>query len=125
MNPQLGDLIKLLLKEQEMSVVEFATAIQTTRENVYTIFKRESFDSDLLMRISLTLKHNMFTYYAKQVDQQLGIDSTKGSAIKPDFTTILNASTKSNIDILINENTSLKRENELLREINDLLKQKV
>jgi hypothetical protein len=125
MSPHLGDLIKPLLKEQGISVIDFATAIQTTRENVYTIFKRESFDSDLLMRISITLKHNMFTYYAALVDQQLGIDSSKGSTIKPDFTPILNASIKSNFDILATENNSLKRENELLREINDLLKQKV
>jgi hypothetical protein len=116
MTTEVGNLIKQLLKENNMSVVAFAAAIDTTRENVYAIFKRNSFDSDLLWRMSIVLNHNLFTYYDNSLEQELMKLNHNGSSHSKE------ANVRQELDWVIAENTNLKRENELLRELNELLK---
>lgn len=116
-----GDIIKQLLKKNGISVIEFATALETSRENVYAMFRRDSFSSELLWKMSLILKQNLFKFYAEKLDKEHGrklqspIDLKDESERKATF----------NLEILQKENNSLKRENELLREINGLLKSQV
>ena len=94
-------------------VSEFAIAIKNTRKNFYKIFQLESTISDLLRRISKTLKRNLFSYYAKNVSWQFGIDSLNIILVKPDFSAILNATSKTKLELFNTENYSLKRENEI------------
>ena len=59
----IGKLIELELRKQERSVTWFANKLYCERTNVYSIFKRESIDTALLLRISIILRHNFFNYY--------------------------------------------------------------
>jgi transcriptional regulator with XRE-family HTH domain len=122
MEPSLfGNIIKQLLKKNGISVIEFAHALETSRENVYTMFRRDSFSSELLWKMSLILKQNLFKYYADMLDKEHGrklqspIDLQEESEREATF----------NLALLQKENISLKREIELLREINGLLKAQV
>ncbi len=51
-------MIKVVFDGSGMSVAEFARQIHLERTTIYSIFRRQSIDSLLLARISITLKHN-------------------------------------------------------------------
>lgn len=59
----IGQLIETELHRQERSVTWFANKLYCDRTNVYSIFKRKSIDTELLLRISCILNHNFFNYY--------------------------------------------------------------
>lgn len=48
----------------------FANKLYCERTNVYSIFKRESIDTTLLLRISEILHHNFFDYYIKELQKR-------------------------------------------------------
>ena len=56
----IGKLIEEKLRQQERSVSWFAGKLYYDRTNVYSIFKRKSIDTDLLLRISHVLDYNFF-----------------------------------------------------------------
>lgn len=56
----IGQRIKSVFDEQEMTVSEFGRLIHCERTNVYAIFHRSSIDVELLVRISKALNHNFF-----------------------------------------------------------------
>lgn len=64
----IGNLIKEELRRQGRSVGWFAKELYCDRTNVYDIFKRQSLDTALLLRISQLLQHNFFQYYVVQID---------------------------------------------------------
>lgn len=59
----IGEKIRLVLEKKKISKAEFARMIDTSRENVYGIFKRESIDTALLEKISAVLEYNFFNLY--------------------------------------------------------------
>ena len=59
----IGKKIKQQLLLKKISVADFALKINTTRNNVYNIFARQSIDSELLFKISIILNHDFFQYY--------------------------------------------------------------
>ncbi|MBO4984691.1 MAG: XRE family transcriptional regulator [Bacteroides sp.] len=63
----IGKLIEAELHRQERSITWFANKLYCDRTNVYSIFKRESIDTALLMRISDILNYNFFHYYTRQL----------------------------------------------------------
>ena len=65
----IGALIKEELQHQERSVTWFANKLCCERTNVYSIFKRESIDTALLLRISFILHHNFFVYYSNELEK--------------------------------------------------------
>lgn len=54
----IGRLIKEKMLERRLSVSEFAARLHYERTNIYKIFKRESIDVNLLVRISEILQYN-------------------------------------------------------------------
>lgn len=60
MAQHIGSEIHKVLKKNGMTVSEFARRINSSRENVYSIFKRKSIDTDLLDIISRVLSHDFF-----------------------------------------------------------------
>ena len=72
----IGQLIEKELHKQERTVTWFAKQLCYERTNVYSIFKRKSIDTDLLVKISLILHHNFFTYYDGEINDR-DISSTK------------------------------------------------
>ncbi|MBQ8889880.1 MAG: XRE family transcriptional regulator [Bacteroidaceae bacterium] len=67
----IGKLIEEELRKQERSVTWFAKQLCCERTNVYSIFKRESIDTQLLYRISLILKKNFFYHTYEEIEKQI------------------------------------------------------
>lgn len=59
----MGQLIQDQLKKDQRSVSWLAKQIPCTRNHVYKLFKRDSLDGDLLLRISIVMHFNFFQYY--------------------------------------------------------------
>ena len=66
----IGKLIEEELRRQERSVAWFARKLCCERTNVYSIFKRESIDTTLLLRISLVLHRNFFEELSHDVEER-------------------------------------------------------
>ncbi len=64
----IGSIIKKRFDEQGLSVSWFAKQLCCDRTNVYSIFKRESIDTLLLVKISSILRHDFFKYYSENLD---------------------------------------------------------
>ena len=65
----IGKAIKAELERQERSVTWFAKKLYCERTNVYSIFKRESIDTELLLRISIVLHRNFFMDYIDELSK--------------------------------------------------------
>ena len=63
----IGKIIEEEFYRQGRSVSWFADKLCCDRTNVYNIFKRESIDTALLVRISNILQHNFLQYYADEI----------------------------------------------------------
>ncbi len=64
----IGSIIKEKFDELGLPVSWFAKELCCDRTNVYSIFKRESIDTSLLVKISLILNHDFFKYYSDDLD---------------------------------------------------------
>lgn len=64
----IGNIIKERFNELGLSVSWFAGELCCDRTNIYSIFKRESIDTALLVKISSILKHDFFKYYSKDIN---------------------------------------------------------
>lgn len=54
----IGSLIKAKVEERGLSISDFARLLHYERTNIYKIFKRQSIDVDLLIRISRVLEYD-------------------------------------------------------------------
>lgn len=59
----IGNKIKGVVSKKGMSVSEFGRRINKSRENVYSIYKRKTIDTGLLLVISKVLEYDFFEYY--------------------------------------------------------------
>lgn len=62
----IGKEIKKIFDKKGMTVSEFGRRIHKSRENVYSIFKRKTIDTGLLLVISSVLGNDLFKYYSEQ-----------------------------------------------------------
>ncbi len=105
----IGEKIKARAKELRIGPTELADMINTSKQNVYGIYKRKAVDSELLKKISLALKFDFFSaYYDKQWQKSF----QEGQAFYQ---------TKTN-SILKEELAQLKKDHEELQEKYDMLK---
>jgi hypothetical protein len=63
----IGHLIEEQLRRDERSVSWLARQIPCTRNHIYKIFRKDSLDCALLLRISKIMQFNFFQYYAAEV----------------------------------------------------------
>ena len=105
MKRHIGRLIKEKVKNSKYSITEFAKEINCSRRNVYAIFERESVDTELLKKIGNVLEYNFFQYYIPELQKY----SMKEPNIENDYKKI----------------SELENENKYLKEINQLLKDKL
>ena len=98
----IGNQIKEIFDTKDLTVSEFARRIDTSRENVYGIFKRKSIDTNLLIKISTVLDHNFFQYFIRKEE------------IYPEVTTLAKklAASEKEIEYLKKINELLERENQ-------------
>ena len=67
----IGNIIKEIFDEQGLSASWLAKQLCCDRTNIYSIFKRESIDTSLLVKISVILKHDFFKYYSKDLENSI------------------------------------------------------
>ena len=65
----IGNEIKKAVESSNLTVSTFAEKINKTRVNVYSIFKRESIDTDLLMKICEVLQLDLFKLYSSDYER--------------------------------------------------------
>ncbi len=61
----IGQKIEEIVRVKRFPIVEFARKINTTRNNVYNIFSRESIDTELLRKIGEILEFDFFQLLSK------------------------------------------------------------
>lgn len=111
MDVHIGSLIKARAKTLRIGPTELGVRIDSSKQNVYGIFKRDSIDSQLLHRISLALKHDFFQYLSDQV--RLKIDGPKDLIVDAAGESV---DREQRIDDLNRECMYLRRLNALLEE---------
>ena len=63
MSVHIGEIIKNIVKSQQLDIGDFANKISYTRRNIYKIFNKQSIDTELLVKISKVLGENLFFRY--------------------------------------------------------------
>ena len=63
----IGQKIKEVLDFQERTPTWLARKINCERTNIYYIFQQTSINTELLLRISIALNHDFFTYYSQEM----------------------------------------------------------
>ncbi len=61
----IGKKIEEVVRLRKITIVSLAREINTTRNNIYNIFNRESIDTKLLSKISKHLNYNFFEFLSK------------------------------------------------------------
>jgi hypothetical protein len=112
MQVHIGSIIKARAKSLRIGPTELGDMMQTSKQNVYGIFKRESIDTGLLYRISLVLEFDFFQYFS----HTLGSKDRVANGTPP-------------IDIDTDTNSrpilDLEKENSYLKRLNALLEEKL
>lgn len=62
----IGHIIENELHKQGHSVTWFAHRLFCDRTNIYKIFRKQSLDTELLLRISTILRHDFFRHYSTE-----------------------------------------------------------
>lgn len=60
---RIGEKVEARAKELRIGATELARKIKTSKQNIYHIYKRESIDTELLMRLSKVLEYDFFQFY--------------------------------------------------------------
>ena len=81
----IGEKIRLKAKELKIGPTEIGRRIDSTKQNVLGIFKRESVDTNLLKKISIALHYDFFTYYIEDSSVSLLMERPVyyGTSTKP------------------------------------------
>ena len=102
MSVHIGEEIKKRAKELRIGPTELAQLVNSSKQNIYSIYKRKSIDSELLYRISLVLRYDFFQFYS--------LRQTEFSSEKAMYT-----AGPANLDALTNELQDCRKKYNLLR----------
>ena len=118
----IGDIILNRLKEIGLSKTEFARRINCSPQNAFNILDRDSIDTKLLVEISKVLDYNFFSYF----DTLIKTDQIDQSKYSAEFKEVVkDDSNKDIISKLRQENEYLYLHIKYLKEINDILHEKL
>lgn len=126
----IGGKIKQLVKERGLTVSEFARRINTSRENVYGIYKRKTLDTGLLLKINQVLQYDFFQSFQSgsvelHEDQEIyAVNDMKKSQLQELIGILQNdkKALKSQLAALSKELENLKEKYDELKEKYSLLK---
>lgn len=120
MEIHIGEIIKKKARELRIGPTELGEKINTSKQNVYGIYKRKSIDTELLRKISNALGHNFFNYYVSTLEFSGGVEASTGTHSE--------VRTEVNPEGLLSANQArmdaLKSELDHLAQINEILKEK-
>ena len=120
MKLHIGEKIKERAKELRIGPTELGKAINTSKQNIYGIFKRESIDTGLLQKICKALDFDFFTFFINPKlppNSESLLNNRKG---KP-YPSLENDSDHSSLK---NQLMDLKEKYELIKKVNVLLEEK-
>lgn len=100
----IGEKIKARAKELKVGPSELGAMVNTTKQNITSIYTRSSIDSELLWQLSKALKQNFFLFYELSNLE----DNAKQKLLLQ-------------MDEIKKENATLKKEMKSLKEKYDLL----
>ena len=69
----IGKKIKTVMKSQGRSVSWLAAQIPCDRSNIYNIYKRDTIDVKLLMRLSVILGHNFLDDLSREMESDKSV----------------------------------------------------
>ena len=72
-NKIVNKLIKQKIEAEGQTVTWFAQQMHCERTNAYKIFQMPHMSTYQLMRISLILKHNFFSYYVAYIEREIKV----------------------------------------------------
>jgi len=91
MSQRIGAQIRGVIEERGMTVTEFASRINKSRENAYSIFNRKTIDTNLLQLISEVLDFDFFKQMSpsyQQLEAELEKVKAENSLLK-DYNALL------------------------------------
>lgn len=100
----IGNLVNERIKAHGMTKAEFGRRINTSRQNVNTLLRKETLDACLLFQISQILNFNFFSYYTEKLPIGLGTGSSDSSAqngLRKTFTLTINSDSETTIEDLL------------------------
>jgi len=109
---RIGDKIRTRAEEMGIKPTALARMINTSKQNIYGIYKRESIDTALLQKLSKALNFDFFTYYSHSrnyVENSAGIHYIRKKKGMPDI--------EEENKMLRHELSELREKYELLREL--------
>ncbi len=59
----IGEKVKLRAKQLRIGPTELGKLIDTSKQNIYGIYKRKSIDAEILRKLSAALNYDFFEYY--------------------------------------------------------------
>ena len=85
MEIHIGEKIHQRAKELRIGPTELSQMVNTSRSNIYWLYKRKHIDGEMLMKLSRVLKFNFFSIYHDDAVLGKTFDSTKvtGKALRP------------------------------------------
>lgn len=120
MKIHIGEKIKERAKELRIGPTELAALINTSKQNVYGIFKRESIDTALLQKICKALKYDFFSFFINPKlppNDEVVVNTKKG---KP-YSSMENDSEFNTIKTQLMD---MKEKYQLLKKVNILLEER-
>lgn len=67
----IGKIIKEVMESQERTPIWLARKINCERTNIYYIFQQSSINTELLLKISIALNHDFFSYYSVEAAEEV------------------------------------------------------
>lgn len=110
----IGKIIKKRIEEAGMNKSEFARRINSTPQNIYSIFRRTSIDTDLLWEISRVLNYDFFQHYTTTPGMNTNSDHLIAFRAAPELSKEL-ALVRRETELAAQENRYLKELVQLLR----------
>jgi DNA-binding Xre family transcriptional regulator len=117
MKIHIGQKIKERAKEVKVGTTELAKVINTTKQNVYGIFKRESVDTALLLQLCKALNYDFFAEY---INPALPPHTKNAENTSPGYS----REDDPEYNILKNQFMDLQEKYELVKKVNILLEEK-
>lgn len=117
MQVHIGKKIKERTRELGIRPVDLAERLNTSKQNMYGIFKRTSVDTDMLIQLSKLLDYDFFACFQKNKPGKL--EEPKNSQYE------INAGIQFELKQIKKEMQDLKEKFELLKDVVDLMKKRI
>lgn len=115
----IGEKVKLRAKQLRIGPTELGKLINTSKQNVYGMYKRKSLDTETLSKLSAALEYDFFEYYRINDDLVKTNEPTTKYERGLQKTVPLKEYQKLKADF-----DNLKEKYDLLKKVNDLLERK-